>query len=80
MAIALSEIEFDCACLLIRNYNMRQIGDVLGMSPRTVESRYSDIKRKLDTKTRSQTYDALESMGLMPELYLRAKALLGESS
>jgi len=50
----LTEKEKRCVYLLVKGYSAKKIGDVLGNSPRTIETHLENIKSKLHCYNRSQ--------------------------
>jgi DNA-binding CsgD family transcriptional regulator len=55
--------EAQCINLLFQCRSSAQIGDVLGLSPRTVEHYINQVKIKLNCSTKAELYDALRSLG-----------------
>lgn len=64
----LSFRESECVSLIVQCRSASEVGEVLGISARTVESHIQSVKEKLGCSKQSQLYDALMSSGFNPQL------------
>lgn len=60
----LSERESECLFYLLRGYAARSVGELLGISPKTVEFHIAKIKIKMQCKTKSELIEKALHLGL----------------
>ena len=61
--------ELDCIKYLIKGLTSREIAELLGLSPRTIEDRIEMIKNKLGCERKSQIITKLEAVSLPSSVY-----------
>lgn len=62
--VYISNREFDCLKYAVKNYSLKEIGKLLGLSPRTVETYVNNLKYKLQCDSRSQLIDVASKLNI----------------
>lgn len=60
--VIISKREFDCLKLIIKSHSFKEIGKILNISPRTVETYINNLKYKLGCETRAQVIELIISL------------------